>query len=219
MKDGCLSILGYVVHLIFEKPIKMPGKHAKKCVLEYPSGINTLKCHMHCSNMKYPPPYCPTAEGVPLLATSSVIIISGYQVINDSRSWHNKPHLFPGILDSSHKDVIQLIVANLTPVSINVSSNQVVGYSWPLNAPDVLLLHPFGTFHDFNLPEVEPQVLSLLSAENFPKLSPVQQKEVLDLIYKFADIFAKDSTNYGLAKGVIHQIDTVDAPLFQEKGL
>ncbi|KAJ9090319.1 hypothetical protein DSO57_1003846 [Entomophthora muscae] len=100
---------------------------------------------------------------------------------------------------------------------MNVSRGQVVGYDKLLNAPGVLSIHPFGTSQDFNLPENKPQVLSLFTAQDFLQLSPVQQKEVLDLLDKFSDIFAKDSTDYGLAKGVIHQIDTGDAPPFHVK--
>ncbi|KAJ9076068.1 hypothetical protein DSO57_1029718 [Entomophthora muscae] len=91
---------------------------------------------------------------------------------------------------------------------------EVVGYGKLLNAPDVLFLHPFGTFQDFNLPEDEPQVISLFTAQDFLQLSPLQQKEVLDLLDQFSDIFAKDSTDYGLAKGAIHQIDTGNAHPF-----
>ncbi|KAJ9075309.1 hypothetical protein DSO57_1037315 [Entomophthora muscae] len=59
-------------------------------------------------------------------------------------------------------------------------------------------------FQDFSLPEDKPQVLSLFTAQDFQQLSLVQQKEVLDLLDQFSDIFAKFSTDYGLAKGVIH---------------
>ncbi|KAJ9084282.1 hypothetical protein DSO57_1026156 [Entomophthora muscae] len=58
----------------------------------------------------------------------------------------------------------------------------------------------------------ESLTLSLFTAQDFLKLSLVQQKEVLDLLDQFSDIFAKDSTDYGLSKGVIHQINTGDAP-------
>ncbi|KAJ9060933.1 Ankyrin repeat and SOCS box protein 3 [Entomophthora muscae] len=126
----------------------------------------------------------------------------------------NKPYLCPGILDVSHKAPVKLLVANLTDLPIHVSRDQVFGYGKLLNAPDVLSLHPFGTFQDFNLPEDELQLLSLFTAQDFPQLSLVQQKEVLDLLDQFLDIFAKDNTDYGLAKGVIHQIDTGDAPPF-----
>ncbi|KAJ9052466.1 DNA damage-inducible protein 1 [Entomophthora muscae] len=34
LKDGYLSILGYKVPLIFEEPIKVPGKRLKTCTLE-----------------------------------------------------------------------------------------------------------------------------------------------------------------------------------------
>ena len=173
---------------------------------------------------------CPASEGIPLMATSAVTISPGSQAIIDSQILYelpertflelysppslgrNKPYLCPGILDVSHKDPVQLLVANLTALPINISRGQVVGYGKLLNAPDVLSLHPFDTFKDFNLPEDKPQVLSLFTTQDFPQLSPVQQKEVLDLLDQFSGIFAKDSTDYGLAKGIIHQIDTGDAP-------
>ncbi|KAJ9071815.1 hypothetical protein DSO57_1033320 [Entomophthora muscae] len=256
LKAGHLSILGYEVPLIFEEPVKVPRKRLKTCALEYPTGVFTLKYRTHSSNMKCPPMVCPASEGIPLLATSSVTILPGSQAILDSQISYelpectflelysppllgrNKPYLCPGILDVSHKDPVQLLVVNLTALPIHASRGQVVGYGRLLNAPDVLSLHPFGTFQDFNLtedePQVlslhpfgmfqdfnltedEPQVLSLFTAQDFPQLSLVQQKEVLDLLDQFLDIFAKNSTDYGLAKGVIHQIDTGDAPPFCAK--
>ncbi|KAJ9048234.1 hypothetical protein DSO57_1037072 [Entomophthora muscae] len=45
-----------------------------------------------------------------------------------------------------------------------------------------------------------------ITAQDILQLLPVQQKEVLDLLDKFSDIFTKDSTDYGLVKSVIHQI-------------
>lgn len=230
LKDGYLSILGYEVPLIFEEPVKVPGKRLKTCTLEYPTGIFTLKYRTHSSNIKCPPMACPASEGIPLLATSAVTIPPGSQAILDSQISYelpertflelysppllgrSEPYLCPGILDVSHKDPVQMLVANLTALPLYVSRGQVVGYGKLLNAPDVLSLHPFGTFQDFNLPEEEPQVLSLFTAQDFPQLSPVQKKEVLDLLDQFSDIFAKDSNDYGLAKGIIHQIDTGDAP-------
>ncbi|KAJ9083590.1 hypothetical protein DSO57_1033170 [Entomophthora muscae] len=93
-----------------------------------------------------------------------------------------------------------------------MSRGQFIGYGKLLNAPNVLSLHPFGMFQDFNLPEDEPQVISLFTAQDFPQISPIQKKEVLDFLNQFSDIFAKDSTDYSLAKGIIHQINTGDAP-------
>ncbi|KAJ9049320.1 hypothetical protein DSO57_1025742 [Entomophthora muscae] len=58
---------------------------------------------------------------------------------------------------------------------------------------------------------------SFFTAADFPQLSPVQQKEVMDLLNQFSDIFVSGPTDYGLAKGVIHQIDTGDAPPFCAK--
>ncbi|KAJ9053206.1 hypothetical protein DSO57_1026511 [Entomophthora muscae] len=171
---------------------------------------------------------CPMSEGIPFLATSDVTVPPGSQDILDSQILYelpertflelysppllgrNKPYLCPGIWDISHKDTVQMLVANLTALPINVSRGQAVDYDKLLNAPDVLSLHPFGTFQDFNLPEDEPQILYLFTVQDFLQLSPVQHKEVLNLIVQFSDIFAKDSNNYGLAKGVIHQIDTGD---------
>ncbi|KAJ9076868.1 hypothetical protein DSO57_1022073 [Entomophthora muscae] len=84
--------------------------------------------------MKCPPMACPTSEGISLLATSAVTIPPGSQAILDSQILYelpglysppslgrNKPYLFPGILDVSHKDPVQLLVANLTSLPIHVS--------------------------------------------------------------------------------------------------
>ncbi|KAJ9090468.1 hypothetical protein DSO57_1002361 [Entomophthora muscae] len=119
--------------------------------------------------MKCPPMDCPASEGIPLLATSSVTIPPGLQAILDSQISYelpeqtflelysppslgrNKSYLFTGILDVSHKYPVQLLVANLTSLPMTVSRGQVIGYGKLLSAPDVLSLHPFGTFQDFNL--------------------------------------------------------------------
>ena len=73
LKDGFVSLLNYSMPLIFEEPAKLPGKRLKTCVLEYPTGIFSLKFRMHGSNLKSPPPSCPAKEGVPLLAPKTYI--------------------------------------------------------------------------------------------------------------------------------------------------
>ncbi|KAJ9075482.1 hypothetical protein DSO57_1035723 [Entomophthora muscae] len=110
-----------------------------------------------------------------LLATSAVTIPPGSQAILDSQILYelpertflelysppllgcNEPYLCLGILDVSPKDPVQFLVANLTALPIHISRGQVIGYVKLLNAPDVISLHPFDMFHDFNLPEDEPQ--------------------------------------------------------------
>ncbi|KAJ9073934.1 hypothetical protein DSO57_1011386 [Entomophthora muscae] len=189
--NSYLSILGYEVPLIFEEPVKIPGKCLKTCALEYPTGVFTLKYCTHSSNIKCPSMACPASEGISLLATSAVTIPPGSQAILDSQILYellkctflelysppllgrNIPYLCPGILDASHKDPVQLLVANFTALPIHVSRGQFVGYGRLLNAPDVPSQHPFGTFQGFNLPEDEPQVLFLFTAQDFLQLSPV----------------------------------------------
>ncbi|KAJ9077440.1 hypothetical protein DSO57_1016746 [Entomophthora muscae] len=95
---------------------------------------------------------------------------------------------------------------------MQATRGQVVGHGRVLGAEQVSSLYPFRTFSDFNLPEDDLQVLSLFTAADFPQLSPFQQKDVLDLLDQFSDIFASGPTDYGLAKGVIHHIDTGDVP-------
>lgn len=86
------------------------------------------------------------------------------------------------MLDVSYKNSVQFLLANLTALTITLSRSQVVGYGNLLNASDVLSLHSFCTFQDFILPESEPEVLSLFTAQDFPQLYPVQLKEVLNLL-------------------------------------
>ena len=88
-----------------------------------------------------------------------------------------------------------------------------VGHDQLLSAAQVQSLYYFGTFSDFSLPKEKPQVLSLFSAADFPQISPVQQ-DVLAFSDQFKDIFAQGPNNYGLSKGVIHQINTGDTPSF-----
>ncbi|KAJ9072111.1 hypothetical protein DSO57_1030502 [Entomophthora muscae] len=109
-----------------------------------------------------------------------------------------------------------LTQAKRSPVLIKTSEEaaEVVGYCKLLNAPDVLSLHPFGTIQDFNLPKDESQVLSLFTNQDFLQLSLVQQKEVLDLLDQFLDIFAKNSTDYGLAKVSFTRLILVILPPF-----
>ena len=90
-----------------------------------------------------------------------------------------------------------------------------MGHGRLLEALSVLSLHFFGTFADLALPEEEPQVLAMFSTQDFSQLTPVQRDEVLKLLDHFSDIFATSSNDYGLAKGVVHQINTGDAPLFE----
>jgi len=63
LKDGYLSILGYEVTLIFEEPVKAPGKRLKIFALEYPTSVFTLKYCIHSSNMKCPLMACPGLRG------------------------------------------------------------------------------------------------------------------------------------------------------------
>ena len=60
-------------------------------------------------------------------------------------------------------------------------------------------------------------MLSMFSETDFPQLSPSQQSDVLKLLDSFSDIFATGPHDYGLAKGVSHQIDTGDSPPFRAK--
>ncbi|KAJ9088499.1 hypothetical protein DSO57_1022498 [Entomophthora muscae] len=108
-----------------------------------------------------------------------------------------------------------MLVANLTALPIDVSRWQVESYGRLLNDTDVLSIHPFGMFQDFNLTEDEPQVLCLFTAQDFLQLSLVQQKEALDLLNQFLDIFAKNSTDYGLAKGSFTRLILVMLPLLR----
>ena len=132
LRDGILLLLGYTMMSVFEEPSKLPGKRLKTCVLEYPSVVFSLKFRMHSSNLRSPPPLCPALEGVPLLAPQALYIPPGSQVIVDSQVSYklpdktflelysptslgrNNPHLCPGIIDATHKEPIQLLVANLT---------------------------------------------------------------------------------------------------------
>ncbi|KAJ9058986.1 hypothetical protein DSO57_1007066 [Entomophthora muscae] len=82
---------------------------------------------------------------------------------------------------------------------MQVTQGQVIGHVCILGAEQVASLYPFGTFSDLNLPEGDPQVLSLFTAADFPQLSPIQQKDVLDLLNQFSNIFASVPTDYGLA--------------------
>ncbi|KAJ9070526.1 hypothetical protein DSO57_1007150 [Entomophthora muscae] len=61
---------------------------------------------------------------------------------------------------------------------MQVTQGQVVGHGRILGEEQVASLYPFRTFSDFNLPEDNPQVLSLFTAADFPQLSPVQKKDV-----------------------------------------
>ncbi|KAJ9072694.1 hypothetical protein DSO57_1024647 [Entomophthora muscae] len=51
LKDSYLSILGYKVPLIFEEPVKVPGKCLKTCTLEYPTGIFGNSAHVDTKNV------------------------------------------------------------------------------------------------------------------------------------------------------------------------
>ncbi|KAJ9068807.1 hypothetical protein DSO57_1024996 [Entomophthora muscae] len=132
LQDEYLLLLGYEVPLIFEEPPRIPGKCLKTCMLEYPTGIFSLKYRTHSSSMCTPPPSCPAEEGVPLLAPATIIIPPGSQVVIDSQISYElpeksflelyspeslsctKPCLCPGILDQTHKEPVQLLLANLT---------------------------------------------------------------------------------------------------------
>ncbi|KAJ9070525.1 hypothetical protein DSO57_1007149 [Entomophthora muscae] len=72
LKDGYLSIIGYEVPLIFKEPVKFPRKHLKTCVLEYPTGVFTLKYCTHFSNMKCPPMIFPLLSKPEAQPTSKV---------------------------------------------------------------------------------------------------------------------------------------------------
>ena len=52
----------------------------------------------------------------------------------------------------------------------------------------------------------------MFAASNFPNLTSSQKTDVLNLLDQYKDIFADGPANFGLAKGVTHQINTGDAP-------
>ena len=91
LRDGFLSLLSYTMPLVFEEPSKLPGKRLKTCVLEYPSGVFSLKFRMHSSNLSSPPPLFPASEAVPLLAPQAFYIPPGSQVIVDSQVSYELP--------------------------------------------------------------------------------------------------------------------------------
>ena len=62
------------------------------------------------------------------------------------------------------------------------------------------------------LPEDHSLLLALFSISNFPNLSEDQAKDALALLNKYPNLFASGPSDFGLAKGVIHQIDTGNAP-------
>ncbi|KAJ9059454.1 hypothetical protein DSO57_1002031 [Entomophthora muscae] len=185
--------------------------------------------------MTSPPPSCPAEEGVPLLAAAAITIPPGSQVMIDSQISYEmterlflelyspkflsykEPWLCPGTLDQFHKEPVQLLLANLDALFMQVSRGQVVGHGRILGAEQVASLYLFGKFSDFKLPDENPQVLSLFTATDFLQLSSIRKKDVLELLDQFNSIFASGPNNYGLEKGVIYQIDTGDAPPFRAK--
>ena len=69
---------------------------------------------------------------------------------------------------------------------------------------------------DLGFPEDHDLLLALFSAEDFPNLNDSQVKDALALLNEFANLFISSPSVFGLAKGVIHQIATGDAPPFKE---
>ena len=67
------------------------------------------------------------------------------------------------------------------------------------------------------LPEDCNLLLALFSISDFPNLTEDQAKDALSLLDKYANLFASGPSDFGLAKGVIHQINTGNAPPFKAK--
>ena len=235
LKEGCLQLLGYKIPLIFEEPAKVKGAKLRTCALEYPTGLFSLMYRRHKPNLRCAPEALPAAEGFPFYAPSAGTIPPGSQVLIDSHVSlelpsktflemyspkglaRTEPHLCPGIVDSSHKGTIHLLLANLTAEQMTISKGQLLGYGKILDSSDILSIHPFGGFDDFGLPPEPPEVLALFSATDFPGLTSDQQKDALALLDSYADIFASGPHDFGLAKNVTHVIDTGDAPPFRAK--
>ena len=95
-----------------------------------------------------------------------------------------------------------------------IHKGQILGYGRLLNTADVLSLTPFGSMEDFGLPSPTPEILAMFAASDFPNLTSTQHSDVLDLLDQYKDIFATGPADFGLAKGLIHQIHTGDAPPF-----
>jgi hypothetical protein len=95
---------------------------------------------------------------------------------------------------------------------MHIRKGQRIGEASISNSEDYESANAFGTLEDFNLPEERPQVHALFSESDFPNLTPMQQKEVVELLDKYKDIFSAGPHDYGKAKGVSHLIDTGEAP-------
>ncbi|KAJ9058792.1 hypothetical protein DSO57_1008602 [Entomophthora muscae] len=54
LKERFLSLLNYNMFFIFEEHVCLPGKKLKTFMLEYPTGIFSLKFRMHSYNLKSP---------------------------------------------------------------------------------------------------------------------------------------------------------------------
>lgn len=200
LKEGALSMLGYLIPLIFKEPLKEKGNKICTCILEYPSGIFSLLYWSHKPNPQCPPDAVLEDEVFHLYAQKALYMHFGAQVVvniqisfdlpfktflelySPAEKTNSKSHLCPGIIDSSHASTLEVLRANLTAVPMKIQKGQLIGYVKFLKASDFSPLHLFGGFDELNLLSDSPVINALFSNADFAYLPAAQKDQALVLI-------------------------------------
>lgn len=69
---------------------------------------------------------------------------------------NEEPYLCLVIIDLAHTSSVQLLLDNLTIIPLQDQKEQLLGYEKIMESSDILSLHPFSGFEEFNLQSDDP---------------------------------------------------------------
>ena len=108
---------------------------------------------------------------------------------------------------------LEVLLGNLTGSKIDIRRNQIIGFINIIAESEILDVKPCGTFADMGLEDYPEQaVCILIYRDQLEGESIEDQEKALELFKEFDHIFSKNEHDLGVAKDVLHNIDTGDNP-------
>ena len=225
--DDTFKILGQTIPMYYtgNKAIDLPKKKLHFINMEYADGDIPIAYTLRHRKLKLLPISTKEYRGIPLYASSAFSIPPGTQVVHHTGlsldlppGLHGEvfghpgasriePWICPGVVMPGPEE-LQVLLANLSPVSLTVQKNQLIGYVKLEEHSNLMEASPFAGLDELGLSEAKPMALSVIPRDSLLGLSDSEKDQALALFDKYKDIFAKDDLDLGKAIGVEHVIDT-----------
>ena len=133
-------------------------------------------------------------------------------MVNPDFKTMKEPWVAPGIVFNTGKP-LEVLLGNLTGSTIDIRRNQIIGFINIIAESEILDVKPCGTFADMGLEDYPEQaVCTVIHRDQLEGESIEDQEKALELFKEFDHIFSKNEHDLGVAKDVLHNIDTGDNP-------